>query len=105
MAAIPKRLRVGWMTYDLSYGTDECDALNSNGHFMEDARRIVIRRYLAPDKERECVLHEVLHACFVAANLGLGFESEEAIVKGLTGPLLDVLRSNPTLINYLLNRE
>jgi hypothetical protein len=93
------------MTFDLNYGTDECDVLGSNGHFVEDARRIVIRKNLAPDKERECVLHEVLHACFVATNLGLGAEGEEAIVKALTGPLLEVLRSNPTLINYITNRE
>lgn len=94
------------MTLDIEADLAECMGQNSNGHYVEDARKIVVRPGLPADKEREVLLHEVLHAVVTAANLGWEDDSdEERIVRSMTGPLLDVLRRNPALVKYLTTTQ
>lgn len=52
-----------------------------------------------PYQERDTVLHELLHA----ALLVMGKGREEEIVSALSPVLLDVLRSNPELVAYLVD--
>lgn len=94
------------MVYSVVEGLDECDAVGSNAHYVEDSRRIVIRPGLPADLDREVLLHEVLHGVMSAANLDWEkYEDEERIVKSITGVLLDTLQRNPRLATYLLAKE
>lgn len=55
------------------------------------------------DQMRDSLLHEVLHAIVFTYGIQMGSEeNQEAIVKTLTPALLDVLRSNPELVDQLL---
>lgn len=72
---------------------------------MEDHRQIALRPGLVPDKEREVVVHETLHACCAAAALGLDVDTEERLVSNLAGPVLDLIRSNPALLTYLTSKD
>lgn len=90
------------MTLNVEADLAECMGQESNGHYVEDARKIVIRPGLPLDKEREVVLHEVLHGVMTAANLAWDDDNdEERIVRSISGPLLDTLRRNPQLVKYL----
>ena len=61
---------------------------------------------VADDMIRETLLHEVLHACVFAsgADLGEGAEHEEAFVAVMSPMLIEVLRNNPVLVDFLLRR-
>lgn len=71
--------------------------------FDSAANEIVLQKGLPADRERVCLLHEVLHACWF--HLGLSERVEERIVTGLAPILLEVLRSNPSLVKTLLGRD
>lgn len=59
---------------------------------------------LAPDSERECALHEVLHSVFYLAGMGTGDHAEDAINR--SSPIIyDMLRSNPKFVAYLLEKD
>ena len=49
------------------------------------------------------VIHEVLHALFdnCGLNVRLGSDREEDVIQSIDHGLLAVLRSNPTLVEYL----
>lgn len=105
-APLPKRLHIGHLTLDVQFNEAECEAQDANGFIVADQRRIVLRPKTHPDKQREVMLHEVLHAAVSAGNLILASdEDEERVVAGLTGPLLDALRRNPRLVAYLTSQE
>lgn len=94
------------MTLRVEANLEECIGQDSNGHYVEDARKIVVRPDLTPDKEREVLMHEVLHAVMTAANLVWpDVEDEERIVKAMAGPLLSTLRDNPKLVTFLTTQE
>jgi len=61
---------------------------------------------LGPERERETLLHECLHA--ISSKMGYTLErsddEDEALVKRMAPILLDFLRSNPRVIAYLVER-
>jgi len=102
----PKRLLIGHLNLTVEYNLDETIAQDAWGYYVEPTRRITLRPGMNPDKEREVMLHEVLHAAVTAGNLSMASdEDEERVVAGLTGPLLDALRRNPKLVAYLTSQE
>lgn len=50
---------------------------------------------------RDTVLHEVLHTVTTIASLELSGKEEEEFVSRISPILLDVLRRNPALVEYL----
>jgi hypothetical protein len=54
-------------------------------------------------KEREVLLHEILHtvAEMVGVRSDLGFNREESVIMRMAPALLDVLRRNPDVVAYL----
>jgi len=101
----PKKIRVGHMTLAVDYNDDECDALGSDGHTLIGARRIALRSYMSPDREREVMLHESLHTVVELTGMPFKDEDEERLVSALTGPLLDLLRRNPKLVAFLTRED
>ena len=73
------------------------------GWCIDTEQRVLIRNAQGPDQERDTLLHEVLHAALKVAGVRVGSsKSEEAMVRGLAPVLLDVLRSSPELVGFLL---
>lgn len=86
----------------------EEEAIDLLGLTNSDEQIILIESVAAgPDTQAVTVLHEVLHA--VASQAGmrdtLTEALEESTVKRLAPLLLQVLRDNPKLIEYLTNRR
>ena len=72
------------------------------GHYDECTTTITLAPDLTPDIRAETILHELLHA--ITAMTGLANELEdddEKIVRRLSPALLDMLRRNPALVEYL----
>lgn len=113
----PKEIKVGHCRYQIIWMTEEkwLQTYDSNktGLFLGDEMSITIRcgnqgMPIHDDALRETLLHEILHACWLHANMsGHGVldkeEVEEWAVGCLTWPLLAVLAENPNLVAYLIN--
>ncbi len=58
-----------------------------------------------PDQERDTLMHETLHAIFALTGLDLEQDDAktESMISRLSPALLDVLRSNPTFTQHLLD--
>lgn len=106
----PTRIRVGPHTYKITATQAAIDAASraeqSDLYGYTHHGRLTIS--LAPDilatKQQEVLLHETLHCITEQAGITaeLGPKDEERIVDRLAPLLLDTLRSNPTLVDYLL---
>lgn len=119
----PRRLVVGWATWDIQWLTDEewlsHDLLNpNNGGETHPTTHTIYVRLQHPGQGmcdstslKEVLVHEVLHAIFHSANLGYGIVQEtkrhrleEAIVGGMAGPLLATMRDNPTFAKWICEK-
>jgi hypothetical protein len=82
--------------------------LDPFGRTLHADAQINVRSTQAPPAMRDTVLHEVLHAILwvsgLAFNEQMSEETEERIIRNLTPWLLDLLRKNPKLITYLLEK-
>ena len=96
---LPKKICVGPFRY--SVGTRH-DA-EQLGEGDTDKLRIHIATELPLDNERETLPHGVLHAVFAVTGLGhtLDDEDEERLVRTISPTLLDTLRRNKALRDYL----
>lgn len=112
--ARPTSLRVGYIDFTVEWLTDEeweaqgfpdSDGGQTNG----SQARIVVR---TPEKQhevhaKEILLHETLHAVFYASGLTIEGtlriqdDIEEHVVGRLSPVLLQTLRDNPDLADYL----
>lgn len=57
------------------------------------------------DYARATLLHEILHACIRGSDPTLDDEHEETAVASITGPLLAMLRDNPSVVAYLMSDD
>lgn len=99
----PRKLDVGPFRYEVIYGP-----LTSESGFMQaNEKRIVIGEN-PHQTMAETLLHETLHAVIDMTGLrNTGPEAdaeEEKWVASISPVLYAVLRSNPTLVSYLLDR-
>lgn len=82
-----KRHAIEW---DAKIGRDCGDI-----HFTHN--KIRIAQELAPDEERETLLHETIHGVDFAVGIGIN----EAKTRALSATLFAVLATNPALVAYL----
>ena len=103
----PAKLDVGPHTFTVTVDRDTGRQLRSYdtlGDTVISSLRIRIDDDLEPSVQRETMLHEALHALWWLTALpsnDLCDHDEEAVVKGLAAPLLDLLRRNPSLVEFL----
>lgn len=90
----PERLRIIGKRWTVRWDYDTPDEYGICDH---NAQTLHIQGDLAPDQERDTLLHEVLHAVDEA----MGTNLEEAQVRSLATGLLAVLRDNPSFVSYL----
>lgn len=81
----------------------ESDTIEDFGETDSMGARLLIRADQHPDQKRDTLLHELLHSLVFTYGIPMGdAESEEVIIKSLTPVLLDVLASNPKLVERLV---
>ena len=70
------------------------------GDFSITHKRIRVKTNKNKDEAAHTLLHEVLHA--IISEYDINLRSEELVVKTLENGLMQVLRDNPKLVEYLL---
>jgi hypothetical protein len=79
------------------------DQMKLHGHYEPESNLIVLRPGMHRDYEAEVVVHEVLHALTALTGIisDLGEDQEEKFVERLAPVVLDTMRRNPDLLDYL----
>lgn len=103
--ALPKTVEIGPLTFRVIDDRSEhnqtiVDDMEKTWGLIRYATGKII---LDPDQndghKRMCLLHEVMHGCWHIGDRS--HKNDEAAIRALAGPLLDVLRRNPDLVAYL----
>lgn len=107
---VPPSIEVGPFTYTVQ--TDQVAVLKMNeaqatrlfGAFDERTMTITIDTDGAPGQIRDTLLHETLHGLLALTGLAeeLGTDREERLCRALAPALLDALRRNPALVQFLV---
>ena len=109
---IPRFIQVGARRYSIRCSQADIDAesveqgAELHGMTNTTAMRITLNPKNSPDRQRDTLMHESLHAILDLAGLNqdLGQEMEERVVNRLAPVLLDALRRNPRLVAYLMEK-
>jgi hypothetical protein len=64
--------------------------------------QITIDGDMAASMIADTLLHEIMHCCYRVSGLGRGKITEEKAIEHMTPVLLDTLRRNPAVAQYLL---
>ncbi len=67
-----------------------------------DGLQISLEKSLPVSRSKECLLHEILHACNLLGGTSFKTMEEEDFVDKLSPHLLQVLQQNPDLVEYLI---
>lgn len=103
----PSKVRVGAHVYSLRFD-DELHRHNLTGLCSTEPLWISIApNTMAPTSEKETVLHELMHAAWNQTSLAkkVSSDDQEEAVWALAPLLLSVLRDNPKLVSYLVEKE
>lgn len=115
----PSQVKIGWTTWKIKWLNEkqwkeaEGASPGDGGLTWSATHEIWIRTMFEDTKEdalRVILLHEILHACATVSDCGNAVtyvkpkDAEEVLIGGLSGPLLAVLRDNPSIRDYLLDR-
>lgn len=74
------------------------------GETDHEKQTITVQDALPHDKEREIVMHEILHQMAGLGNLGIEPEDEETVATFFGAALIGHMRDNPTLWRYLIKK-
>jgi hypothetical protein len=103
----PQKVKVGHVRYTLRVEKGLASIAGATGTCGEDTQLILVDDQVGPDQERDTVLHELLHAIFFASNVKSILpgddtkELEEKLILSTATRLLELLRDNPKLVEYL----
>jgi hypothetical protein len=97
-AAMPKTIKVGPHVYSVLRKSAPGELGNCNFTLLQ----ICIKPRLRRSKAREILLHEVLHATTHPSMNGDKKYTDEDFVTAVSPMLLEVLRDNPGLLEYLV---
>lgn len=107
--AIPAAVQVGPFAYEIQADEDAAnrvsyeDACRLIGQSNPERQTITLRPSVASMCLRDTLLHEVLHAIcsLTGVSKDLEDDEEEKAVNRIAPALLDVLRRNPALVEFL----
>lgn len=96
---LPKRIRVGSRTYEVRLSADPEHA----GRTDSDRLIVSINDSIPQGGQQETLLHEILHAItnYTGIYNDLGHKKEEKVVNRIAPVLLDVVRRNLAVVEYL----
>lgn len=106
---MPKRIHIGSLTYRVTTDKASVDAAcreegtDLYGRTHHGRLTIALDPTTTDPKQREVLLHEALHCLTEKAGITaeLGAQQEEKLVDRIAPLLLDLLRTNPALVDYL----
>jgi hypothetical protein len=99
---LPSKVVVGFQTYKIER-LDRAEAVARcvDGDFNAYTGTIRVRvDGVTPDFAANTLLHEILHACWLAGDLGAASPEEKAITV-LANQLLQVWRDNPKVVSFI----
>jgi hypothetical protein len=105
---LPKKIKIG--CHDYNVGTVEGlvtldeEPDTAWGLSVYASQSILLEKDMTKSFKREVLLHEILHCVMLNAGGHLGCEDEELVIRTIAPSLLAVLRENPELIEYLLEK-
>lgn len=97
---LPSSITVGAYTYEV--GVRETA---DEGSVVNESQIITVAPNRGPDATADSLLHECLHALFYISGTraaGIGTKTEEQLVTALSPLLLQLLRDNPKLVDFLV---
>lgn len=105
----PATVQIGPRRYDVLLDLEELHRIEHDegddlyGQSDHGKLRIIVDPTLPFDQLADTLLHEVLHGLTELTGIidDLGHKREERMVRRLTPALLDLLRRNPELVEYL----
>lgn len=99
-AKCPQRVKIVGKNYSVVV-VDKVDEEDSLGDSDEPSQQITIRRCQHFEAAKDTVLHEIVHAIDHA----MGMDLAEQQVVGIAAGVLQVLRENPKLARFLLEKS
>lgn len=111
---MPKEVIIGPYNYQVKNDKPSMDSarvrfesLEAIGFTSTHEQCIYVDPELSEDMRAEVLLHEILHAVCEATGIGTSFEEkeEEQFIATVSPILLDTLRRNEEITNYLLGKE
>lgn len=106
---VPRSVIVGPYRYTITVDHEAMDRLqrsgesgggnvgSSNHHQLQ----ITIDGDMAPAMIADTLLHEIMHCCYQVSGVGAGKMTQEEAIDHVTPVLLDTLRRNPDVAQYL----
>lgn len=93
---MPKKIKIGYMEFDIIYDRDESDR-GRLGSCFKDKQKIFIDPSLKIDVQMETLLHEILHACCHFVGMDEKPMKEEEFITKICPILFTVLKENEIL--------
>jgi len=93
----PLQVRILGQVFPIETEDSEDFTRVANGEIHGDEQRIRIADGIGPDKERETLLHEVLHGISIL----MASELDERQIRTISNGLYAVLQENPQLVRFL----
>ena len=105
----PTRVQVGARNYDIRVDAQLAQVHDALGVHLGRYSEIVLSPNQGSGTMRESFLHELLHACIFDLDGGncewIKEDDEEKIVAVLAPRLLDMLRRNPKVVDFILTKD
>jgi hypothetical protein len=112
---MPKKIQIGTQTWSIVQRSRTSDGMLSDesfGYTLNKENIIVIDSQIAISRKKQTLMHEILHAIrFTFNNPSVPKKTEEVevwehyFIAAYEEGLLLVLRDNPALLEYLLEKE
>jgi hypothetical protein len=98
----PKSLKICGSKWDIQYVDGLLGSWGMHGRTEPSQQAILIGTDQHPQQLKRTLLHEALHACLAASSgHGLGYETEETLIRCLEPALMSLLKDNPQLVEVL----
>lgn len=96
--SLPKNVQIGGMNFSIVHAEDNGLEFGS----VDMTKLEITIHESAPQMESETLMHEVLHILCKLTNIErlLNDKQEEQVVSGLSNMMWQMIRDNPTLIEY-----
>lgn len=105
---VPKRIKSGPFSLTTEDDPARLKDVSGDAALFTKECKLIYDGKQAPSYLRDSVLHECLHSAYQQTPLldvsEEGNEREEKVVQAITPRLLDLLRDNPNLVRFLLEK-
>ncbi len=99
----PTQVVVGEHTFNIEWGV-AADDIFGRTQLRQCVIQINDTANTAPSQVRDTLFHEILHAAFVGEIIPFAPDEEERVARVLAPTLLGILRHNPEVVQFLLEK-